>query len=139
MTGHCARPQASEASAKAIRRVPGDYPLQQRRGHVQIALDRGQCDIHDAEVELEDELGSADENHALARTGWLGGRGRAVLNAHAWHLRRSYPSRIASASSRDGIAQTIGDRGSAPVDLGPAGCVRGWPSTWAAAEDGAAF
>jgi len=85
MTGHCASPQASDAipnrarptastlpPAEQVRqaaarqqqrperqRVPGDDPLQLRRGHAQLPLDRRQRHVHNAEVQLQHELGGA--------------------------------------------------------------------------------
>ena len=54
-------------------RVASDDPLQVRRREVQLALDRRERDVDDAEVELEHELGGDHESESGAQS--LGGRG----------------------------------------------------------------
>src|SRR6266566_2414755 len=102
MIGHCASPQASDATPNRARptaeqvrqaaarqqqrperqRVPGDDPLQLRRGHAQLPLDRRQRHVHDAEVQLQHELGGADQRddkHGPPRAARSGQRHGAIL------------------------------------------------------------
>src|SRR5580692_9384140 len=68
-TGSWARPPAKQVGGPAAQDeqaaerdgVPGDDPLHGVRGHVQLPLDRGQRDVHDAEVEDDHERRDEDE------------------------------------------------------------------------------
>jgi hypothetical protein len=65
--------------------VASNYPLELGRRHVQRPLDRGQGHVHDAEVQLEDELRRADQGHHQTdrpRTCHALGRGRCVRAGH---------------------------------------------------------
>jgi len=81
-------------------RVPGDDPLQLRRGHAQLPLDRRQRHVHNAEVQLQHELGGADQREdkhgpprAARRGQWRGAIRRVVC-----HWRISCPDRVLTGS-----------------------------------------
>ena len=74
-------------------RVPGDDPLQLRRGHAQLPLDRRQRHVHDAEVQLQHELGGADQRddkHGPPRAA-RSGQWRGAIRRVAFHWRISCP------------------------------------------------
>ena len=68
---------ASQEQRTKGKRITGDYPLELGGRHVQLSLDRRQGHVHDAEVQLEHELGRADQDHSQPgpRAGTARGRG----------------------------------------------------------------
>ena len=69
-------PAAEDEQAAEGDRVPGDDPAHGVGGHVQLALDRGQGHVDDAEVEHDHERGDEDESQLQAPV--RRGRGRPV-------------------------------------------------------------
>jgi len=54
--GQVADPPAEQQQRAERQRVPGDDPLQVRRGHAELALDRRERDVDDRKVQLEQKL-----------------------------------------------------------------------------------
>jgi hypothetical protein len=54
-------PAAEQERPAEQDRVCGNDPLQARLGKTEIALDRGECDVHDCDVEDDHELRRDDE------------------------------------------------------------------------------
>ena len=67
MAGPVTDPTTKEQQRAEGQRVPGDDPLQVRRGEVQLPLDGRQRDVDDAGVELHHELGSDHEPERQAQ------------------------------------------------------------------------
>jgi hypothetical protein len=54
-------PAAEDEQAGERDRVSGHHPLHRVGRHAELALDRGQCDVHDAEIEDDHERGDEDQ------------------------------------------------------------------------------
>ena len=67
VAGPVADPTTEEQERAERERIPGDDPLQVRRGEVQLPLDGRERDVDDAEVELQHELGSDHEPERQAQ------------------------------------------------------------------------
>ena len=90
-------PAAEDQQAAERDGVARHDPLHRIGGHVQLALDRGQRDVHDAEIEDDHERGDQDQGKlqrlAVGRAGWRrrsagrGSRRRRVQDG--WRARGS--------------------------------------------------
>ena len=58
------RAAAEQQEAAEHERVGGDHPLQVRLRDVEIQLDRGECDVHDRDVEHDHELDGAQKRQS---------------------------------------------------------------------------
>src|SRR5580658_6938992 len=81
-------PPAEKQQGAERQRIPGDDPLELRRGEMQLGLDGWERDVDDAEVELEHELGGDHEPERHPQPGGGGDAGvtrRGRTNVHARH------------------------------------------------------
>ena len=110
-------PAAEDEQAAERDRVPGDDPLHRVGGHVQLALDRGQRDVDDAEIQDDHERGDENESQLDGAVGrgflgwgfWAGalGVGAFRLGAGAWG--RRWPGLGGGGGGGAGVA-VVGSR-----------------------------